>query len=236
MSTTFALDTSTRSPSFALVGQSGLIAERLDATDPAAGRRVLEGMHQLLVCAQIDLGNLDRIVVGVGPGGFTGLRIGIATALALGQGLGIAVVGAISLEALAHEVAATHPGAIVVPALDARRREVFSAVYRGRPDGGLDTLLAPCALAPAAVRERLREFTGRQAAAILIGDGAALVAEGLASEVGAMLDLDDPRHHVRAAALVARVDAGFGRPARPVYARLPDAEVNRLNARGQSPA
>jgi tRNA threonylcarbamoyladenosine biosynthesis protein TsaB len=228
--TTFALDTSTRSPSFALVGESGVIAERLDATDPTAGRRVLEGMHQLLVATQVDLRDLDRIVVGVGPGGFTGLRIGIATALALGQGLGIEVVGAISLEALAHEVAATAPDMIIVPALDARRREVFAAVYRARPGGGLDTLLAPCALAPAIVRQRLREFTRAETAAVIVGDGAALIADDLSPAVGTMLDLDDSRHHPRAAALVARVDAGYGRPARPVYARLADAEVNRLNA------
>jgi tRNA threonylcarbamoyladenosine biosynthesis protein TsaB len=227
--TTFALDTATRSPSFALVDAFGVVAERIEDADPMAGRRVLEAAHALFTEVGLELGDLTRIVVGIGPGGFTGVRIGIATALGLGQALGIEVVGATSLEALAHVVAADAPGRIVVPALDARRREVFTAIYRARADGGLDTLLAPCAFDPVALGARIAEQVS-DLPALVVGEGAGLVTSGLADAVGRPLADDDVRHRVRAAALVARVDAGFGRAARPLYARLPDAEVNRLNA------
>ena len=98
---TFALDTATPTPSLALVGDDGVIAELWLGRVPGGGRRVLEAAHHLLGACGVVPGDLSQIVVGVGPGGFTGIRIGIATALGLGQALGIPVHGASSLEALA---------------------------------------------------------------------------------------------------------------------------------------
>ena len=221
---TFALDTSTASPSLALVRDDEPVAELLLAPEPGAGRRVLEAVHGLLGSVGGTVADIDEIVVGVGPGGFTGLRIGLATALGLGQALGVPVTGASSLEALALGLAeGAPPGALLVPVLDARRRELFAAVYRTGP-AGLAEVLGPRAVAPAALAEILGEL-GEPA---WIG-GAGVVAAGDA--------LDGPGRHVlapgaragriSAAALVTRVRAGAGLPALPVYARLPDAEVNR---------
>ena len=102
---TFALDTSTASPSLALVRDEEPVAELRLAPEPGAGRRVLEAVHGLLSSVGASVDDIDDIVVGVGPGGFTGLRIGLATALGLGQALGVPVTGASSLEALALGVA-----------------------------------------------------------------------------------------------------------------------------------
>ena len=74
---TFALDTASPSPSLALVRDDGPVAELWLAPDPGSGRRVLEAAHGLLTAAGLTVRSLDGIVVGVGPGGFTGLRIGI---------------------------------------------------------------------------------------------------------------------------------------------------------------
>ena len=224
---TFALDTATASPSLALVRADRPTAELWLAPEPGSGRRVLEAAHGLLEAAGASVRDIGAIVVGVGPGGFTGLRIGIATALGLGQALGVAVTGASSLEALALGIAEVAPaGAVVAPVLDARRRELFTAAYRATPDGGLEELLAPAALAPADLRGASRPR--RRGLARRGGDrGRWRRARGPrppAPSPGAAA------HRVRAAHLARRVAAGAGLPARPVYARLPDAEVNRLAA------
>lgn len=225
---TFALDTSTASPALALVRDDGPVAELWLAPEPGAGRRVLEAVHGLLASVGATTADLDGIVVGVGPGGFTGLRIGLATALGLGQALGIPVTGASSLEALALGVAeVAPPGALVVPALDARRRELFAAVYRTDGGDGLEELAAPQALAPAALASLL---DGLGEPAWIGGDGVPAAGDALDGPGRTLVPPPARAARISAAALAARVRAGAGLPARPVYARLPDAEVNRRAA------
>ena len=135
--TTFALDTATPTPSLALVGDDGVIAELWLGRVPGGGRRVLEAAHHLLGACGVVPADLQQIVVGVGPGGFTGIRIGIATALGLGQALGIPVHGASSLEALAlGATVACREGELIAPVIDARRREVFAGAYAVDADRG----------------------------------------------------------------------------------------------------
>ena len=225
---TFALDTSTASPALALVHDDGPIAELWLAPEPGAGRRVLEAAHGLLASVGATTADLDGIVVGVGPGGFTGLRIGLATALGLGQALGIPVTGASSLEALALGVAEAAPaGALVVPVLDARRRELFAAVYRTGDGAGLQELAAPQAIPPAGLAALL---DGLGEPAWIGGDGVPAAGGALDGPGRTLLPPTARAARLSASALVARVRAGAGMPARPVYARLPDAEVNRRAA------
>lgn len=222
---TFALDTATASPSLALVRDEVPIAELWLSPEPGAGRRVLEAGHGLLVSAGLAARDIDAIVVGVGPGGFTGLRIGLATALGLGQALGVPVTGASSLEAIALGIARDMPeGSLIAPVLDARRRELFAALYRAR-GGDLDQIMAPVAIAPGDLAARLR------AAGEPVGvGGEGVSAAGEEIRGFAVPPPGSPSHRLFAAALVRRVRSGAGVAARPVYARLPDAEVNRLRA------
>lgn len=230
---TFALDTSTQSPSLAVTHGGRLVGELWLGPDPGAGRRVLEGAHHLLAACGIDIADIERIVVGVGPGGFTGLRIGLATAAALAQALGRPVVGAGSLEALAVGLADTvAPGAVVVPAHDARRGELFAAAYRVSGDGSLDELIAPLAVPARELAVRLGPLAAPGQTVVAAGSGA-LVGQAALRAAGVRIAPERAAvHRLRAAALVVRVDAGAGREAVPVYARLPDAEVNRLRAAG----
>lgn len=189
---------------------------------------MLEAAHGLLVASGLTIRAVDGIVVGVGPGGFTGLRIGLATALGLGQALGVPVTGASSLEALALGIAEAAPeAAVVAPVLDARRRELFAAAYRVLPEGDLSELIAPAALAPGALAAAL---AGLGETVWVGGEGLAAGGEALRGQGLRALPPDSAGHRLRAVALVRRVRAGAGLPARPVYARLPDAEVNRLAA------
>jgi tRNA threonylcarbamoyladenosine biosynthesis protein TsaB len=222
---TFALDTSTASPSLALLRDGEPTAELWLGPEPGSGRRVLEATHGLLTAAGVAVADLDGIVVGVGPGGFTGLRIGLATALGLGQALGIPVTGASSLEALALGIATVAPdGAVVAPVLDAKRREVFGAVYRPGPEGALEEILPPAARNPA---ELAADLAALGEPVWLAGDGLAAGGDALAGPGLVPLPPGSPAHRIRAALLARRVAAGGGLPARPAYARLPDAEVNR---------
>lgn len=198
---------------------------------PGAGRRVLQAVHGLLTSAEVHSEDLVRIVVGVGPGGFTGLRIGIATALGLGQALDIPVTGASSLEALGHDMAMGRAaGAVVVPALDGRRKEVFVGAYEVNAEGGLEELLSPRALGYAEAAELLAAVGSPERPATVAGEGVLAAADAWeVPHLVPMPAISGPMG-VRAAALVCRVEAGAARPATPDYARLPDAEINRRRA------
>ena len=201
------------------------VAELWLGPAPGAGRRVMEAAHALLATAGVGVGDLDGVVVGVGPGGFTGLRIGIATALGLGQAAGIEVVGASSLEALALSLADHAPGAgVLVPVLDAKRRELFCAVYRRGEGDALEEVVPPSALAPSDLAAALTA-RGLAEDALVGGEGLRVAGPPLAGlRQGAERG---PESTPRARDLVRRVRAGGARPAVPVYARLPAAEVNR---------
>jgi tRNA threonylcarbamoyladenosine biosynthesis protein TsaB len=227
--TTFALDTATPSPALAVVAGGEVIAELSLEPTPAGGRRVLECVHQMMTEADLSLDSVDRIVVGVGPGGFTGLRIGISTAMGLAQALGVPAVGASSLEALALSAGEHAPtGALVAPVIDARRREVFGALYRATGSFGLDELVAPGAFVPKDFAAAVLQASGG-AAVYAAGDGCHALAPHLEAPCTA-LGVDSPGHRIRAAHLVHRVDSGAGLAVVPQYLRLPDAEVNRLRA------
>ncbi len=196
---------------------------------PGGGRRVLEAAHHLFQAAGIAVEDLESIVVGLGPGGFTGIRIGIATALGLGQALDVPVAGASSLEALAlgFSAARRDDAELVVPVIDARRRQVFAAAYGVGANDVLTTVIAPRVWDPTDLAAALA-YAGPS---LVAGDGASLVP----LPTGARLAPQGPMHHVRAANLVARVRASGALPVAPVYLRLPDAEEALLRREGAPP-
>lgn len=160
--------------------------------------------------AGIALRDLAAIVVGAGPGPFTGLRVGLVTAAALGDALGVPVHGVCSLDAIAAEAveAAGGPGPLLV-ATDARRREVYWAAYDAR---GVRTT-GPHVEAPAAVRERL--------------PGLGAVAAAGASAAGSGLPVLPPAAPGPAGLVACAVDALRAGvrpgPVEPLYLRRPDA-------------
>jgi tRNA threonylcarbamoyl adenosine modification protein YeaZ len=163
--------------------------------------------------------DLAAIVAGTGPGPFTGLRVGLVTAVSMGQALGIPTYGVCSLDAIGW-TATADPGAIrasadpVLVATDARRREIYWAIYRSTGE----RIAGPEVGAPAAVADRAREL-GVGAA---VGEG----AQRYADQLGLPL-LTGPAHPPPYALAVLAADrvraAAPAEPLTPLYLRRPDA-------------
>ena len=219
-----ALDSATPSSVAGVRLADGRVVEARDDPQPESrgehAARLLPLAERALREAGVGWEDLARIAVGVGPGGFTGLRIGIATARALAQGLGLPLVPVSSLRALAEGAAgeprggaAGEPAATVLAVVDARRGEVFAAAWTAGRE-----VLAPAALAPEALAERLAGL--ERAPAGGRGRGDTLQAGDLDGRSGGSAGrLARPPHRGRGA-LPARRGGGAGRPG-PVAARLP---------------
>jgi tRNA threonylcarbamoyladenosine biosynthesis protein TsaB len=206
----------------AVLTADGTAIERRD--DPPLGRRpahaakLLELAEAALRDAGLDWDAVTRLAVGVGPGGFTGLRIGIATARALAQGRGLEVAPVGSLHALAAGAAATVTRPVLA-VLDARRGEAFAAAW----DAAGALLVAPAALDPEALERVAASLPEPPLAA---GNGAVRFREQL-ERAGAVVPADDAPVHRIGAEHVCRLGAA-GRVVGlnelvPDYIRDPDA-------------
>jgi tRNA threonylcarbamoyladenosine biosynthesis protein TsaB len=225
-----ALDTATRATTVALDGRGGTFERRDDP--PPGGRpghtqRVLGLIEEVFEASGSDWAGVDRLAVGVGPGTFTGLRIGIATARALAQARSLPLVGVSTLDSLALGGARARLAEIVVAVIDARRREVFAVAYR--TDGGelLERVIEPAAMTPPELTERLASL-GR--ASLAIGDGAVEFRSVLERSGVQIPESSAELHRVTAInhCLLAReLSAGAARDVQPEYLRLPDADLPR---------
>ena len=123
-----AFNTATIQYSIALLQENGtLSAEIFLAPRSARYATFLPNLHHLVQISQSDIDRIEAVVVTTGPGSFTGLRVGLATAKGLAQGLGRPLIGVSSLEAMAaHLPSSTYP---ICPILNSRRGEVFCAVF-----------------------------------------------------------------------------------------------------------
>jgi tRNA threonylcarbamoyladenosine biosynthesis protein TsaB len=192
---TLAFDTATGVATSALLEDGETLGQRVSLS-----ARLLEDVNELLDQADARPTELSRIVVGTGPGSFTGLRLGLAAVRALAFALDLKVAGVSTLDALA----AGAPGAL--PVIDARRNQVFTL------SGGEPVVLAPADL-------------GFEPGTTCVGDGAVRYRELLVS-AGGEVPPDESPLHIPHASVHARLAREFG-PAEdvePIYVRAPDAD------------
>jgi tRNA threonylcarbamoyladenosine biosynthesis protein TsaB len=222
-----AIETSTPQTSVALGTEQGVIGSTLLSWAKGHSEIVLPALRQLLRWSEIELEQVGGIAVGLGPGLFTGLRVGISTARALSQVLHVPLVGIGSLDVLAFPV--RHSRWRIGAVADAKRGEVFYAFYRPVP-GGLARETPYMAGSPARLAAELEASTEET---LLVGGGALLYRRELrdvgtppefASISGAfptaesLLELALPRFHREETARVEDVV--------PYYVRRSDAEIN----------
>jgi tRNA threonylcarbamoyladenosine biosynthesis protein TsaB len=171
---------------------------------------------------------IDRIAVGIGPGSFTGLRIGIATARALAQAQGVPLAPVGSLAVLARGIEAEPTDALALPVFDARRSEAFAALFAGADR----ELWAPFVSPPDELAARVRRL---DRASLAAGDGALRFAPELEAAGATVAPPDAPVHRVAARHICAAGEAAAEAPTdqvQPLYLRPPDAKRWRERDRG----
>lgn len=219
--TTLAIDTATADTVVGAYAEAAPLAERLIGPGPDGRPRHGPALLPAVSDAVEAAGGWERIgliAVGVGPGSFTGLRIGVATARAIAQARRLPVVGVASTSALAAGIDAP-ASRDRLAVIDARRGEVFAAVLRD----GNERADAPIVCGPGALGRELGPLAGPLAA----GEGAVRFRSELEAAGIEVLPDEDPVHRLPArhiAALAERVGAGAPEDVKPLYLRRPDAE------------
>jgi len=180
-------------------------------------------VDRVLADAGVTIGDVEGLAVSIGPGSFTGLRIGLALAKGIAFAGGLPLVGVPTLEALAH-VADAAPGETICAALDARKREVYAALFVAT-EAAPRRVSTDVALAPEALAARLTP------PCVLVGDAGEVYGEVLGARATLRpFATHHPRGGVIARLGTERIAAGEGAnpgPLEPTYVRAPDAELPR---------
>jgi tRNA threonylcarbamoyladenosine biosynthesis protein TsaB len=222
-----ALDTTTRSGSVAVTDDDRVLAVLAGDESRTHGERLPGEIAAALDRAGIARGQLDLLAVAAGPGGFTGLRIGLATIQGLAMTLNKPVAGVSTLDALAAQVVDAN-ASFVVPWMDAQRGDVFATVIDGASKNTVESAVAEH---PRSVLERWHSrLAGHQA--IFIGDAVSRDAELIARAGDNQWKVRDPDPLAPQIARIGRHLAQQGRAGAPhaltpIYVRRPDAEIER---------
>jgi tRNA threonylcarbamoyladenosine biosynthesis protein TsaB len=235
-------DTSTRATAVGLRLADGSTLQARDDPAPEAhpghATRLLGMADQLLARAHLPWSALERLAVGIGPGRFTGLRVGVATARGLAQSLSVELVGVSTLRALAEPALAADEGFDgVLSVIDALRGEVFVAGYTAAVSGSpVRELAVERPLPPEQLGDVLRAQRGRWLA---VGDGAVRYRAELESAAAEVPAEHSPLHAVHGGA-ICDLAVGCAAPGGyhelvPDYRRRPDAEGVRGAPDGRDP-
>jgi tRNA threonylcarbamoyladenosine biosynthesis protein TsaB len=206
------LDASTPITTVALAREGEILAE-ISTSARGASEVLLPAVHAALNLAAEELTSVERLLVGVGPGTFTGIRIAAATARALSLSTGAALSKNSTLAALAAPALSCH--ADVLGVLDARRGQVFAQRFSGAGPKTEISCVKP-------------QDLSAKGTPLIVGDGALRYRDAL-SELGRIPPDDSPLHRVTATGHVLSADLTPVEAERlvPIYVREPDAEVRR---------
>jgi tRNA threonylcarbamoyladenosine biosynthesis protein TsaB len=225
--------TSTLQVGCAIGGHEGVLASVHSSRGKRHAETLAPAIDFLHRQARVDLDEIGCVAVDVGPGLFTGLRVGIATAKAMAHALRVPMIGVVSLDLAAFPV--RWSPRLIVAAIDARRGELFSATYRQVP-GGIQRLGEYQVGSPDDLAGDIAA-TGQDV--LLVGDGARRYTDTFAA-IGPVEVADQSMSYPSAASLVQLAHARalreeFVQPwqLEPVYLRRPDAEINWITRDGK---
>jgi tRNA threonylcarbamoyladenosine biosynthesis protein TsaB len=220
------IETATMHVGCAIGGHEGVLAHVEVSRERRHAETLTPMIEQACRLADIELGELGCLAVDIGPGLFTGMRVGIATAKAIAHALRLPVIGITSLDLLAFPV--RHSNRVIGTVIDARRGEVFYAFYRQVP-GGVQRIAAP---AVGTAQDVLGDVMAQGDDVLLVGDGALRYREQL-GEATRVEFAEQWLSHPSAATLVQlaharalREDWVHQRDVEPLYLRRPDARIN----------
>ena len=167
------VETATPLVGCAIGGYEGVLASFHAARGRRHAETLVPAIKFVTEQARIELSQVSVVAVDIGPGLYTGLRVGLATAKSIAQALRVPMIGLSSLDLLAYQVRHIHR--LIVPVIDARRGEVFYGVYRQVP-GGIQRISGPFVSTP---RDLANELLATGEDALAIGDGALRYASEL---------------------------------------------------------
>ena len=224
-----AFETSAKAASVALMENGILLAESYQNTGLTHSQTLLQMAEDLLKNCGKTARDVTAVAVAAGPGSFTGVRIGVAAAKGFAWGGEIPCYGVSTLEAMARNLGVWD--GYVVPTMDARRAQTYTAIFRAEA-GKLTRILDDCAISFAELGEKLRNC---EKPIFLVGDGAQLCYNTLSKEIAGLVLPPEHLRHQRAAGvcLLAQEMLSAGLPGdgaslTPNYLRLSQAERERL--------
>ena len=225
------LDTATRRIGVVVANEHGMLGRvelggTADTTPPRHAETLAPAIAWCCEQCGVDLNQMSAIAVGIGPGMFTGLRVGVTTAKVLAQSLRVPVIPVPSLDLLAYPL--RHSRRLVVATIDARRHELYWAIYRQVP-GGVQRVSEYDLGTP---DDLIAELEARGEEALLCGDGSLRFADSFGS-LGRHVELAGPAHASPSLSALAELAAAryqredFVAPAEvlPMYLRQSDAEL-----------
>jgi tRNA threonylcarbamoyladenosine biosynthesis protein TsaB len=220
------IDTSTSCGSLGIIDDDAVVAEYALLRDETHSTRLVPAIRDLLKEARLDLDEIDGIAVSLGPGSFTGLRVGLSAVKGLALAAERSVVGVPTLDALASNLPFTPY--VICPLVDARKGEVYTALYKDGEGGRIEQLTPYQVLSPLDLLEKipLQET-------IFLGDGVEAYGEFIEERFGAKALFAPP--HLRFLRGSAVAEIGLQRFRRgeqddisslvPIYVRPSDAEL-----------
>lgn len=219
------IDTSTPCGSVGLLDDEWVVSEYLLNIPVTHSERLLRAIEHVLREAHCAIGDLDGWAISLGPGSFTGLRIGVSTVKGLAFATQRPVAGVSTLDVLASQISPTPY--LICPILDARKKEVYTAFYRYGEGNFLKRLSAYQAIGPEGLVETIQERT------IFIGDGLKIYGDYLRNCLPSLAIFPPTLLHIPHGSAVARLGLELLRKKEcldlrtftPIYVRPPEAEI-----------
>ena len=197
------IDTSTPIGSVAVIDGDNLVAEHTLNIVQAHSSRLMPAIDTVLKWSDITADDLDGCAVGIGPGSFTGIRIGVATIKSLCYALDKPIVGVSTLEAVAYNLRWTN--GILCPLLDARRREIYGAIFQGGTEW--QRLSEDLCLSIDVFLDRLDTYTSSEHTINFVGDGLSTYGDAVRERLGEKVCFADAIFNVPRGATIACLGA-----------------------------
>ena len=197
------IDTSTPIGSVALIDDENIVAEHTLNIVQAHSSRLMPAIDAVLKWGEITPHDLDGCVVGIGPGSFTGIRIGVATAKSLCYAVDKPIIGVSTLEAIAYNLRWTD--GVICPILDARRSEIYGTIFEGGTHWKRHT--EDLCLSIDAFLDELDSRISSVDTSVFVGDGLATYGDVIQERLGEKVNFADAIFNVPRGATIARLGA-----------------------------